>query len=43
MHALKLDSVGWRASIKKELDEIHSHETFRVVPDGVPMPKGHTR
>ena len=43
MHALNLDPVGWGASIKKELDEIHSHETFRIIPDGVPTPRGHTR
>ena len=46
-HALELDkengTTGWKDSIKKELDEIMSYSTFRVLPDGAPTPKGYVR
>ena len=46
-HTLQLDkenrTTGWANSICKELDEIMSHDTFQVIPDGDPTPKGHVR
>ena len=47
LHALKLDkdngTKGWHDSIQKELDEIKSYDTFKVLPDNVPTPKGFKR
>ncbi len=46
-HAFELDKKhgnrGWAESMKRELDQLHDFKTFRVVPDGVPMPKGFKR
>ncbi len=44
-HALLLDkkngNTHWKDSIKKELDQIHEFQVFKIVPDGQPMPRGY--
>ena len=47
MHAYEIDKAngdtGWTDSMQKEINEVMSYETFKVIPDGVPTPKGYKR
>jgi hypothetical protein len=46
-HALEIDkengNSAWRESMTTEVNQLLDYETFRVVPDGMPMPKGYKR
>jgi hypothetical protein len=46
-HALEIDqangNTAWRDSMTTEVNQLLDYETFRVVPDGLPMPKGYKR
>jgi len=46
-HAMELDretgKQEWQKSMEIELDQLAEFETFRVIPDGEPTPKGYKR
>ena len=46
-HAFALDKEknddGWRKSLNLEIEMLNKYGTFKVVPDGVPLPKGYKR